>query len=128
MIGAGTPRRLHVLVVGSDAVAAHSAGAALAGSGFRVSLAFDGEDALAVNRDDPADVLVTELAMPRLDGHTLLRRMRAAKAHLPVLVMAASPPPGGSEALSDGRPGPLVLLRKPIGGPDLVAAVRTTAV
>jgi DNA-binding NtrC family response regulator len=43
--------------------------------GYRVSTAADGQEALEELAANPFDVLITDLNMPRIDGHELLRRL-----------------------------------------------------
>jgi CheY-like chemotaxis protein len=57
--------------------------------GYDVIEARDGEHALAVlaERAVPIDLLITDAAMPRLDGTELVVRLRASDPQLPVLVV-----------------------------------------
>jgi DNA-binding response OmpR family regulator len=48
----------------------------LAQGGFSVETVPDGWDAWELLQDRPFDVLLTDLEMPRLDGHELLGRIR----------------------------------------------------
>jgi len=58
------------------------------GAGYEVSTAADGEAALALVRGG-ADLLVTDVNMPKLDGFTLCRRLREEGATLPILVLSS---------------------------------------
>jgi len=51
----------------------------------------DGWDAWELLQDRPFDLLVTDLEMPRLDGHELIARVRRAPelANLPILVVSS---------------------------------------
>ncbi len=51
----------------------------------------DGEKALEIIRTDGADLLITDLDMPNMDGLTLLRAIRSDDAlkNLPVLILTA---------------------------------------
>lgn len=53
-----------------------------------VGEAGDGEEALAVLRSRPADVVVMDLHMPRMDGITATARIRAAAPETHVLVLS----------------------------------------
>jgi two-component system, chemotaxis family, chemotaxis protein CheY len=46
-------------------------------AGFEVSEAEDGRHALKVLQTTPADVVITDLNMPNMDGVTLIRTLRA---------------------------------------------------
>ena len=59
--------------------------------GLDVRVAYDGRQALKALTEKTPDLLITDLMMPRMDGHTLIREVRANEAlrHLPILVMSA---------------------------------------
>ena len=92
----------------------------------RVEGAGDGDAALAALRREPADLLLTDLRMPRTDGRALLEAVRAdpALSTLPVIVFSAhAGPTAAVEALDAGADDYLV---KPFSGAELVARVRST--
>ena len=61
----------------------------LESSGFRVSTAFDGADALSQLKTGSFDVVVSDVEMPRLDGFQLTAAIRAESrwAQLPVILV-----------------------------------------
>jgi signal transduction histidine kinase len=63
--------------------------AVLAAQGYRVACAHDGQEALDLLRRRPVDLVVSDVAMPRLDGYGLLQAMRAEPRlrHLPVVFL-----------------------------------------
>ena len=69
------------------------------------------------------DVLVTDLAMPRVTGWELIPRLRNRRADLPVVVMTGYLPPGGGQTLFADKRGPLALLHKPFDLGQLFAAL-----
>jgi DNA-binding response OmpR family regulator len=60
-------------------------------AGFEVIQARDGKQALDLTRAEAPQVVVLDIAMPELDGLTVLRRLRAdaATADLPVVLLSA---------------------------------------
>jgi DNA-binding response OmpR family regulator len=48
----------------------------LEGGGFTVRLAADGEEGLAALRSSPADVVLVDWMMPRMDGEAFCRQLR----------------------------------------------------
>jgi DNA-binding response OmpR family regulator len=58
-------------------------------AGFEVRRASSGEEAFSQIVAECPDILVTDLAMPNVDGFTLIRRLRerAETRHLPVLAV-----------------------------------------
>ncbi|HEX2500578.1 MAG TPA: response regulator [Methylomirabilota bacterium] len=59
---------------------------ALEDEGFRVLTAANGREALALAETCIPDVLVTDVAMPRLDGFGLVRALRCLYPSVPVIV------------------------------------------
>ncbi|WP_370245743.1 response regulator transcription factor [Acidipila sp. EB88] len=60
---------------------------ALQGYGYEVTTAADGAEALRLFSENPPDLLITDLAMPRIDGIELTRAVRAL-ATTPILVLS----------------------------------------
>lgn len=67
-----------VLVVDDNEDAAESLAALLRLFGHEATVAFDGEQALEVASEMKPDLVLLDLGMPRMDGHEVARRMRAA--------------------------------------------------
>lgn len=122
--GTGGPPPTRVLMAEDEPLAAEVLQEALTEEGFAVLAAPDGQAALDMAEAGAGfDLLLTDLRMPRLDGQELIRRLRARRPDLPVVVMTGFPPPGGPDSLHDG-PGPLRLMTKPIHIAGLVATLR----
>ncbi len=64
----------------------------LAGYGFDVSMAANGEDALACIAEQSIDLLISDQMMPGMDGWELLRHVRDSGRDLPVVLYSAVPP------------------------------------
>ena len=78
-----------VLVVDDEQNLRKVLAATLVREGYEVQVASDGEEALAALDRDGADVVVTDLVMPKMDGLTLLRRVVAEHPDVPVIVVTA---------------------------------------
>jgi len=61
----------------------------LSDEGFRVRTASDGQDALEQVAVEPPDLIITDVRMPRLDGLTMLRRLREQGFGSPVILVSA---------------------------------------
>ncbi len=61
----------------------------LKGAGYAVVQAVDGVEALEYARQHPVDLVLTDVNMPRMDGITLVRELRALPAYryTPMLVL-----------------------------------------
>ena len=110
----------HVLLVEDERLVALAFRAALEGEGHRVTAVGDGLSAIAADLADPAEVLVTDLRMPRMGGRELVRHLRQHTPGLPVVVLSGHTDDAGE--LLDGA-GATVLLGKPVSPDTLVEVV-----
>src|SRR5688572_28602477 len=60
-------------------------------TGHDVLLACDGVEALKVFGDQQIDLIVSDISMPRMDGTTLLRRVRELNEDIPFILLAGAP-------------------------------------
>jgi CheY-like chemotaxis protein len=92
-------------------------------AGYRVLQANNGEQALGLLADRLPDLVLMDLAMPRLDGWSALARLRqlAGGAALPVIAVTAHAMPGDRErAIERGFD---EYVTKPLDLPGLLALV-----
>jgi len=83
----------------------------------------NGEAALAAARNEPPDLILTDVMMPRLDGFGLLRELRAnpRTQNIPVIMLSAL---AGEESRAEGmEAGADDYLIKPFGARELLARV-----
>jgi two-component system response regulator ChvI len=81
-----------IALVDDDRNILASVGIALRAEGFATRLYSDGETALKALRDNPPDLGVFDIKMPRMDGLELLRRLRETagpSATLPVIFLTS---------------------------------------
>jgi two-component system response regulator MprA len=78
-----------VLVVDDEPAVRRALERALRLESYEVDLAADGEEALDQLALRPADAVILDVAMPRLDGLEVTRRMRAAGDRTPILMLTA---------------------------------------
>ncbi len=59
--------------------------------GFDAKAVFDGEAAVSTLRDNPPDVMILDLMLPKLDGYEVLKKVRQDRRlqQLPVLMLTA---------------------------------------
>jgi CheY-like chemotaxis protein len=112
---AGSP---HVLIAEDEVLVALSLSATLEDRGFRVTLARNGLEAIQADEADPADILVTDMRMPVMDGASLIRHIRERRPDLPIIVMT-----GYSSSIPAEEPGQLTVLVKPFKTDSLTVAV-----
>ncbi len=78
-----------VLLVDDEAALREALSMALEDAGFEVTCAPDGGRALAVHRETPHDLVVSDVNMPHLDGFQLCRRLREAGDSVPVVLLTS---------------------------------------
>lgn len=80
---------MRVLVVEDDQKIASFIVRGLKQASYAVDHASDGEAALAVARSTDYDAAVVDIMLPKLDGISLVRRLRAERRAVPVLFLSA---------------------------------------
>lgn len=94
----------------------------LEGDGYRVDQAADGEDGLFQAREYPVDLAIVDLGLPKLNGLTVVQRLRADGRTIPILILTArgswQDKVVGLEAGADDY------LVKPFEYPELAARVK----
>jgi DNA-binding response OmpR family regulator len=94
----------------------------LAGAGFRVLTAPDGEAGLARALADKPDLILLDVMMPRLDGFAVCAELRRLSNPVPILILTAK---GQLEERVKGLDlGADDYLVKPFGAAELLARVR----
>lgn len=95
----------------------------LAGKGYQVITAANGDEAIALLKDQLPDLVITDLMMPGTDGLTLVRHIRSnpLTGHVPVIILSArTAPEAKMETVTQGAQ---VYLSKPFLPDELVALV-----
>jgi PAS domain S-box-containing protein len=112
---------LRVLLVEDDIIIRMSTADLLAGLGHSVVEAGSAGEALAVLKDAPVDVLVTDIGLPGVSGGALAMEASRLKPGLGIVFASGRDalPPEADEALA----GRAVLLRKPYDERQLAAAL-----
>jgi two-component system, OmpR family, response regulator len=80
---------VRVLVVEDDRKIASFVASGLRQAGFAVDLAADGVAGFNLALSAPYDVAVVDVMLPRLDGLTLIERLRLQKITTPVIILSA---------------------------------------
>jgi PAS domain-containing protein/CheY-like chemotaxis protein/anti-sigma regulatory factor (Ser/Thr protein kinase) len=110
-----------ILLVDDDADVLVTTGAFLENAGFAVLRAGNADDALAkVSAGGPVDAVVTDYAMPGMNGGDLLAELRTTRPDLPGVIISGYSELAGSELPDDST----LRLRKPFQRDALIEAVR----
>ena len=78
--------RQHILVVDDEPQITRVLRTTLSAQGYDIRVAHDGESALELMKDWRPDLVLTDLAMPNVDGIELCRRVRGA-SDVPIIVL-----------------------------------------
>ncbi len=82
-----------ILAIDDDAAVTSLLKRGLSYEGYAVDIAGTGEAGLALARERPSDLVILDIGMPGIDGLEVLRRLRAADARLPVIMLTARDAP-----------------------------------
>jgi two-component system OmpR family response regulator len=80
---------MRILIVEDDAKIASFVAKGLKQAGYAVDRAADGQEGLELARSAPYDAAIVDIMLPRLDGLTLIERLRAEGIRTPVLILSA---------------------------------------
>jgi two-component system response regulator MprA len=111
----------HILVVEDDRGIADTLSRGFIFEGYRVTVAYDGQDGLISAREQMPDLVVLDWMLPDLDGLEVCRRLRAA-SDVPILMLTAKDSiPDRVQGLDAGADDYLV---KPFAFDELLARIR----
>ena len=111
----------HILVVDDEPQITRVLRTVLSAHGYETRIAHDGESALELMKDWRTDLLITDLAMPNVDGVELCRRVRSI-SELPIIVLSVRNEEKSKVAALDAGADDYVT--KPFSSNELLARVR----
>ena len=101
---------------------------ALDNSGHQVSDASSGDEAMALNRAAPADIIITDISMPKTDGLEIIRILREEFPATKIIaisgVLSSEP---GDNLYTATRAGADMAFAKPFDVFEMAEAVNTLA-
>ena len=113
---------MNLLLAEDDALLADALTVQLRRAGFSVEHAPNGPVAEYLLLRQSFDLAILDLGLPMMDGLTVLKRLRAAKPHLPVLVLTAMD--GLDSRVAGLNAGADDYMTKPFSPRELVARVQ----
>jgi CheY-like chemotaxis protein len=113
------PATVRILVVDDEDAITDLLETLLVDVGYRVMTAHDGQQALAMAREQLPDIVLTDVMMPFMDGLELLHHLRkdARTSNIPVILMSAASRYNADAAIADG------FLAKPFDIDDVIACI-----
>src|SRR6478609_6042476 len=116
---------LRMLVVDDDPEILRAVSRTLRAAGHEVDLAAQGTEAIERIGTHPYDVVLSDIAMPGMDGVKLLQAIRSKDLHVPVILVTGEPTVDSAvQALELGA---FRYLTKPVAPGELQKAVLTAA-
>jgi two-component system KDP operon response regulator KdpE len=113
--------RPHILVVDDEPQITRVLRTSLNAQGYEIRVANDGETALEIVKDFAPDLVITDLAMPNMNGIELCRRLRKM-SQVPILVLSVRGEERSKiEALDSGADD---YVTKPFSTGELLARIR----
>lgn len=114
-----------VLLIDDDMFVRSTLEDTLTEAGYSVTAFADGREAVRRIADLRADLVVTDLLMPNMDGVELIRQLRSQKPGLKILAISGGGPNIGLQLLDiAGKMGANRTLPKPFSPLEFVEAVR----
>jgi DNA-binding response OmpR family regulator len=114
------PRK--ILVIEDDKDIAHLVEIHLKDTGYKVTLAYDGDVGLDRALSNPYDLIILDLMLPGVDGLEICRCVRAASAYTPMLVLSSRS--SELDRVLGLEMGADDYLTKPFSIPELLARVK----
>lgn len=109
-----------ILVVDDEMIICLGAQITLEDQGYEVLIAADGAQGLTIARRDRPDLILTDHMMPRIDGPTMIRRLRDDGLSVPVVLVTAIPRQNIGEQVEDLD---IHYLEKPFRSETLLALI-----
>jgi DNA-binding SARP family transcriptional activator len=112
----------HVLIVEDNVLIRELTSAVLKQAGYSIIVAKDGADALMRIGRERVDLLLLDVDLPYIDGHSLLQAIRANGLEVPAIFMSGLP--GEDVELKAFEVGAADFIRKPVKNNVLLARVQ----
>jgi two-component system response regulator PhoP len=113
---------MRLLLIEDDAALRLGLARQLEADGYRVDQAADGAEGLFIAQEYPIDLAIVDLGLPKINGITIVQRLRAEGRQIPLLILTArgtwQDKVAGLEAGADDY------LVKPFDYPELAARVK----
>jgi two-component system OmpR family response regulator len=113
---------MRILIVEDDEVLADGLCRSMRHAGYGVDTVSNGRDALQILQREPYDLVILDLGLPKMDGLSVLRQLRAGNQAVPVMILTARE--GVDDRVKGLDLGADDYLTKPFNLPELEARVR----
>ncbi len=116
----------HILIIEDDDSYRNMLGSALECEGYRVTLAENGKVGIKAFRNDPADVVLTDVIMPEKEGIETIMDLRKTYPELKIIAMSGGAPHSETYLKICAQLGAESTLSKPFSLTTLNSTIRAT--
>ena len=113
---------MRLLLIEDDVALRQGLKRQLEAEGYRVDEAGDGAEGLFLAQEYPFDLAIVDLGLPKINGLTIVQRLRAAGSTMPLLILTARS--SWQDKVSGLEAGADDYLTKPFEYPELAARVK----
>lgn len=114
-----------ILVIDDDPDVRGSLSKILTRAGYEVVVAAEGAAGIELQHNDPADVIITDIFMPGLDGLQTIRQLKKEGSGVRIIAVSGGDRTGTMDLTEQaGLMGAFKVLRKPFEMTDVLAAVK----
>ena len=114
-----------ILVVDDDELLARMVGESLRGEGYHVWTARDGLQGYSNYHKHRAEMVLTDIDMPELDGFEMMRSIRAINPRARAIYMSGAPEQYRRTLVSEAQNFGTTVLRKPFGEMELLKIIQS---
>ena len=114
--------KIKVLLVEDEPTLAMIIKDTLDGEEFEIILASDGEEGLRRYKEMTPDIIVSDVMMPKIDGFTMIKRIRQIDSFIPVLFLSARS--AANDVVEGFEAGGNDYLKKPFGMAELIIRIK----
>lgn len=112
----------HIILIEDEGIIGLQLSQAIERTGdYRVSVALDGREGLDLHEEDPADLIVTDLNMPEMDGFSVIEQVRSKTPEVKIIVVSGASQQTERKAIEMGA---LCTMSKPVKFDDLISVVQ----
>lgn len=115
--------KIRLLLVEDEQDLAEVISDTLSGKGFTVRIAHNGAEAIEAVSGYKADIIVTDIMMPVMDGFTFVKKLRTTDKDTPVLFLSARS--GAEDVVKGFETGAGDYIRKPFAISELIVRINS---
>ena len=123
-MGDDTGSQARILVIDDEEGAVRVLTQILTNAGYEVTSAQSGKDGVAIQRDEPADLIIMDIFMPDLNGIEAIQRLKKSYPKTPIIAISGGTTVAGRDCLELAKEkGADYAFRKPFKMADFVESV-----